>query len=315
MLALGRQEGVLGTKCPWMNDEAGVVCISDETGGFTQPFISFARNDERLGRSDAVGILGDLCQSACGGHVCVGRRIARDGEIPGTSLAFHELHQAHAGHATKVAQVGNFKRLNEYRCVRSIPVIGLEERHETIFHREADGGVVARMLRFGVDAYRTPALGPTALREVDHFLQRGDLEAVVVADVQRAQTRNALSGAKLLDFVEREVFGKPARKLLAVYVLRSAACGKLRQRVHIGRGFDELAVDGVDECKDVLVPSDEDAIAREDEVRFDEVCPHVDRQIVGGERMFGPIAAGTAMRDHDRRPCCGGWRHAFVSVR
>ena len=44
---------------------------------------------------------------------------------------------------------------------------------------------------------------------------------------------------------------------------------------------------------------DEDAVPRDDEVGLDEVCAHLDRQLVRRERVLGPVSAGAAVGDDE----------------
>jgi hypothetical protein len=47
------------------------------------------------------------------------------------------------------------------------------------------------------------------------------------------------------------------------------------------------------------VAGDEDVILRRDQVRLDEIGAQLDRQLIGRERVLGPVAAGATMGDHD----------------
>src|SRR3546814_1510725 len=57
------------------------------------------------------------------------------------------------------------------------------------------------------------------------------------------------------------------------------------------------------------MPGDEDAVAGQHQIGFDIVGALVDGAFIGGERMFGPFAAGPAMGDDEGfRP---GLRHRW----
>jgi hypothetical protein len=49
----------------------------------------------------------------------------------------------------------------------------------------------------------------------------------------------------------------------------------------------------------VLVARDEHVVHGRHQIGLDEVGTLIDRKVVSGERVLGPLAAGTAMRDHD----------------
>src|SRR5205085_9712758 len=49
----------------------------------------------------------------------------------------------------------------------------------------------------------------------------------------------------------------------------------------------------------VLVTCDQNVIFRRDQVRLDEIGTHLDRQLVGSERVLGPVAAGAPVGDDD----------------
>jgi len=50
-----------------------------------------------------------------------------------------------------------------------------------------------------------------------------------------------------------------------------------------------------------VVASDQDSVARGDEVELDVVDAHPDGRPVGAEGVLGTVTAGTAVRDHGRR--------------
>ena len=55
----------------------------------------------------------------------------------------------------------------------------------------------------------------------------------------------------------------------------------------------------------VLVASDQHAILGGDQVGLDEVGAHVDRELVGGERVLGPVGGRAAVRDDQRLAASG----------
>lgn len=51
----------------------------------------------------------------------------------------------------------------------------------------------------------------------------------------------------------------------------------------------------------MVVPRDEHPVGGHHQVRLDHVRALLDGQLVGGKRMFRPVAAGAAMGDDERR--------------
>ena len=116
------------------------------------------------------------------------------------------------------------------------------------------------MLRLRVDADGPATVLAELLGERDHFVERRDLELAVVGVRSEGEP---LARAKRLDLGEREVFGEPAGHRLPVDRLRALAVRELVGDVRRAADF-------------VLVPRDEDAVSRRDEVGLDEVGAHLD---------------------------------------
>ena len=106
----------------------------------------------------------------------------------------------------------------------------------------------------------------------------------------RSHERQALLGAQGLELGEREVLREPARDAAPVDRLRRLARRELGVVGDVG-GATDL----------VLVPGDEDAVLRRDEVRLDVVGAEPDRGLVAGQRVLRPVPARAAVPDHGRR--------------
>ena len=58
-----RQKVIFATECPWMNGQPDLVSIQNEAGRFAKIADDIARNDQRLVRTDPVGIGGNGFQA------------------------------------------------------------------------------------------------------------------------------------------------------------------------------------------------------------------------------------------------------------
>jgi len=99
-----------------------------------------------------------------------------------------------------------------------------------------------------------------------------------------------LIGAQCLYLSESKVVGKPALHAYAVDALGRATRGEFRMLGNV-RGFGDVQ----------LVARDQYPISGGDEIGFNEIRPLLYRKLIGGQRVFGQIAAGSAVGDHDRR--------------
>src|SRR5215468_8358115 len=120
------------------------------------------------------------------------------------------------------------------------------------------------MLGLRVDANRPAQLLPELLRKLDYLVERRHLELAVV---RMRSERQALLRAERLDLGQREILAEPAGYLDAVNRLRALAIGELR--------FDVRRAADV-----VLVPCNQDAVFRRDQIGLDEVGAHFGRQLV-----------------------------------
>ena len=146
---------------------------------------------------------------------------------------------------------------------------------------------VAGILGFGIDADGAAGLLRLALGQIDHFLERGDLEPAVEFLWTLRIGRDRTQG---LDFGEREVVREPTRLRLAIHFRRALARGELRVHGHIGAD-PEVRV----------VARNEHAILRGDQVEFDEIGTEFDRLDIGLDRLFRQVARSAAVCGHQRR--------------
>jgi hypothetical protein len=151
------------------------------------------------------------------------------------------------------------------------------------------------MLGFRIDADATAAAAFLAGQLHDLGKRRNRVQAVV-ADVVRADRRDALLRAQRADLGEVEILGEPSGDLHAVHALGGAAVGERGVIGDVG-GTGDL----------VLMAHDQYAVTGGDEVRLDEVGALRDGEAIGLQRVFRAVAAGTAMGDDDRLPrrCVG----------
>ncbi len=142
------------------------------------------------------------------------------------------------------------------------------------------------MLRLGIDANLSSPTLAFALGQVDHLVERGNLELAVVG--MRA-VRQPLARPHRLDLRQREVLSEPAHNRPAV---DDPGLLPIREAIRdVGRAAHL-----------VLVTRDQDAVFRRDEIGLDEVGAHLDRKAVGFQRVLRPVPARAAVRD-DERPC------------
>ena len=129
----------------------------------------------------------------------------------------------------------------------------------------------------------------SALGERDDLGEGRDLELAVEAVLSgrscgsRSLARSVFSSASVKSSVNQPVCFSPS---IVLVVLRAA-----------NSGWSATSVVSGDV---VLVPRDEHVVLGRHQIGLDEIGALLDRQFIGGERMFGPQAAGAAMRDDDR---------------
>ena len=59
-----------------------------------------------------------------------------------------------------------------------------------------------------------------------------------------------------------------------------------------------------------VVGHDDLAVARQVQIDLDHVGPHLERELVGRQRILGAVAGGSAVRDHAHACCSCGARLA-----
>ena len=152
---------------------------------------------------------------------------------------------------------------------------------------------IRRMLGLGVDGDGPADLALGARGQVQDFVECRHREPAVV--LVRA-VRQSFTRPQSPDFRQRKVFGEPAGDQLAVNLLRHPTFGKSSADIGCPTQF-------------VFMPCDEGAVSRDDEIRFDRVSAHLDRQPVRLDGVFGTIPARTPVGDDEER-CLLGQRES-----
>ena len=150
-------------------------------------------------------------------------------------------------------------------------------------------GEVGRVLDLEHDADLAALLERRRAHEVEHVAQAQHRLLVVERRARRPQLRQSLAAAQRRQLVPREVLGEPAGQLGAVDRLRRAAVGELEAVGDIRRARDL-----------VLVPHDEHAVPRDDDVGLDRVDAHREREVVRRAGVLRPIAGRAAVSDDER---------------
>src|SRR5918998_168424 len=260
-------------------------------------------HDVGLPRRDDVGVPRDLVQPGVRRQVPVraGEElgVARDGpvvrpqrglrvleravevDVPGVD----ELAQRDRRDPVEVAQVRLLEGLDDHRRPPAVEAGAAERLDDAALEREAELLVVGRVLRLGVDAYGAAALAAGAPGELQHLVERGDLEAVV--ELLRA-LRHRLPGAQGPELPQREVGDEPVLDIRAVDVAGPLALGELRGDVR--RAADPR-----------LVAGDEHAVLGGHQVRLDVVGAPPDPQGIGLEGVLGQVAARAAVGGDERQ--------------
>lgn len=119
------------------------------------------------------------------------------------------------------------------------------------------------MLDLG-DQHHPPA---RLVEDVEEVVEAQDALEPVESGIRRPELRHPLLGTQSLEFTPQEVLGEPARDLEAVDRFRGPLVGEFGMLSHIGRHRDL-----------VLVPDDEYAVFRGDEVGLHSVATELDRQ-------------------------------------
>ena len=147
---------------------------------------------------------------------------------------------------------------------------------------------------------RDQADGPAARggfgrHEIGDFLHRHDLECAVIGLAFGPHGAQTLFRAQRLEFREGEILREPTFLSLAVDRFDRLARGKIGPRGNVA-GLRDI----------ILVPGDQHAVLRSDQVRLDIVGPVLDRLGIGGKRMFWAQRRCAAMGDQQRRTLATG---------
>jgi hypothetical protein len=128
-------------------------------------------------------------------------------------------------------------------------------------------------------------------RQLQNFIESGDHAMSVKGAILWPQFRQAFPRAQGLDLREGEIFREPTRHGFAVDDLSAAPRRELRMLRNVG-GAPDL----------VLVPRNEHAVASHDQIGLDVIGALLNRQPIGLDRVFRPLAAGSAVsNDKDIR--------------
>ncbi|MEI7892050.1 MAG: hypothetical protein WCI05_03100 [Myxococcales bacterium] len=151
--------------------------------------------------------------------------------------------------------------------------------------RQAQLAMVGGVFGFRVDDDRTTQLARLRFGEIDDLLTRDDF---VLAVVLRRPFGIGGESPQRLDFRQREIVRKPSGLLLTVDgPVHTLPNGKLAMTGDV-RAYGQIRI----------MPSDQHAIFRRDEIEFDGVGPHVDGELVSLQGFFGKAARGASMRQH-----------------
>ncbi len=146
------------------------------------------------------------------------------------------------------------------------------------------------MLELGVEPDPAPGLGLLGLRQRHDLGEGRHLVEPVEAGIGGADRGQPLARAQRAHLGQREVLGEPAADQPPLDILAALAVGEFGPRGDIG-GVGKLG----------LVPGDELEVPGRHQIGFDEIRALIDRALVSGERMLGPLARGAAVRDHQQR--------------
>ena len=264
--------------------------VGHQRGRLSEHPILFGDDQAALG-ADGVDVPGQLVEPLGLHEVRIGTGVARGLQVPRLSLGRGQEDQRHLGtqRAVEVHEVLQLEALDVHRRVRVVQVRRTQLLDQTLLHGQPEAVEVGGVLDLRDDAGLAPGLGREPLAQLEHLGEGSHLELAVVAGVAGALGGDALDRAERLELGQREVLGEPAGELDAVDGLGGPTVGELRVVGDI-RGPGDL----------VLVAADQDAVPGADEVGLEEVGPHPHGQLVGLERVLGPVPGGPAVADDPR---------------
>jgi hypothetical protein len=184
-------------------------------------------------------------------------------------------------------QAGLFEGLNKYRRVTPVPALPVQHVDKLRLKRKSERLVVGRMFGLGVDADPALFLVRLAFHQLDHLLERRDLELAV--ELLRALSEG-LNGPQFFDFGERKVGGEETLPWEAIHNSYALARSEFGPLFHIGGG---------DQVRHVT--RDEMAILGHHQIGLDVVRAQLNRERVSFQRVLGQIAASAAVTYDDRR--------------
>ena len=236
-------------------------------------------------RTYAIGISGDLRQSLRGGHLVVAQAAARRRYVIGLTSWSEELDQGNVGQGTQLAQVRHFEGLNENRLAAA-ETVAMQGLQQWLLHRQTQLLEVGGVLGFGINSDLATGGQFHGSHQFQHIDQGGNRELAIEAAFAGSHLGNAFHGAQGLDFRQGEILAEPPAHGSAVDLPDGAPSREPWSLGHI-RGPVEH----------VVMSRDQMAVAGHHQIRLDEIRALQNGRGVGGEGVFGQIAAGAAMSD------------------
>lgn len=184
----------------------------------------------------------------------------------------------------QAAQEGRLEGHDLHRRVRAEHPRGIEGGDQPVCHRVADRGEVGRGFHLEFQPDRAGQFGGQPGSEGEDLRKAGHGIRIIVRGAAQAAQR--LTGQQLPQFDEGEILGEPAVLRGALDQLGGAPLGESAAGRDIGR-----------DTQLVLVACDEVAVRRRHDVDLEGVRPQADAEFVCRERVFGQIAARTAVGD------------------
>ncbi len=267
--------------------------VAHQGGRPSQPAVRSQGNDGAYGRSDDVGVGGDRLQPLWAHHTAVREIAAGGGDVGGEGgWLVGQLQQLEIGAAGNLApqglEVGDLEGLDLHRSGAGVGV-GVQGGQGALLQRQVDAGEIGRVLQFGNDADDPATGGGLRGDEVDHLLQRRNLELTVIGRAARADGGQPLHRPQGLQLRQGEVLGEPPLDGLTIDGLADPPCGELPAPGHVGRAGDV-----------VLMADHQHPVLGADQVRLHEVGAVLDGLGVGGEGVFGAKGAGAPVAEHQR---------------
>ena len=198
--------------------------------------------------------------------------------------------QPYFGLLVERLQIANLERLDEDRIILAVIAIFLQQFEQLAAMAQTQSLEIAWMFGFRIDADPLAAFFRMGAQQLQHFFEGRHFEPAIILHIRSPQFGKPFPGAQCFQLGEGKIFGEPAGIFLPVNDLAGPARRKFRPVRHI-RGLANL----------VLVPGDQHAVLGQHKIGFDVIRTLFDSQLIGGQRMFRTLAAGTAVRNDYRR--------------